>query len=148
MVIPYFAIIKDGIPDFRVVDEVKRHAAVYDRLCWICGNPMPQGLIAFIGGERSVQNRSFIDPASHVECAMYAAKVCPYLNGERRQYAKTPSRVEKDPAFEHMKVEQHVPRRLAIYLTARYWIKPYQGSFLIEADKARQIIWDAMPETK
>jgi hypothetical protein len=81
----------DGKPDFRVVDSEKSLKCVQEKLCAICGAQLGQ-FCYFIGGPLSRQNRFFVDPPMHEQCAMFASKVCLFVSGERDKYSKTPSR--------------------------------------------------------
>ncbi|HVG51616.1 MAG TPA: hypothetical protein VM867_08290 [Xanthobacteraceae bacterium] len=69
----------DGKPDFRIVNPGKIAMAVNSKRCWVCGGPMGQYL-AFLIGPMCAINRVISEPPSHRECAIYAAKVCPFLS--------------------------------------------------------------------
>jgi hypothetical protein len=150
-VVPYFATqLPDGTPEFRVVDEVKRKEAVFDRLCWICGVYVNEtGWISFIGGNRSISNRLFFDPGSHEECARYAAQVCPYLSGSKRiERALTEDRKQKIEnagwQVQHNNVVR--PTRMGIYTCRNYQTVKMGGQTLILAGKRpSRIDWDIMP---
>lgn len=64
--------------DFRMVLMERVIQCGKDRLCGVCGKPLNYWM-AFVGGPLSVKNRSFVDPAMHVDCALYAVRVCPYM---------------------------------------------------------------------
>jgi hypothetical protein len=69
---------KDGVPDFRVVDEKNRMQCMENELCSLCGQPLVKPYV-FIGGPKSTENRTYVDGPMHEECALYATKVCSYL---------------------------------------------------------------------
>ena len=64
--------------DFRVTDPIKKARCVDERLCGICGMAL-HPVVFFIGGEKSFKNQLYTDPAMHLNCARFAAKVCPFL---------------------------------------------------------------------
>lgn len=85
--IPYFVAYIDGKPDFRVVDERKWYSALVLRKCWVCGQPLGSR-VAFVGGTLIVVNHISAEPPSHVECAEFAVRACPFLllpESKRRQ---------------------------------------------------------------
>ncbi len=77
--VPWIAAVDSkGIPDFRVLDQTKLYRSVNLRLCALCGKEMGEH-VYFIGGPLSIQNKVFMDPPMHHDCAVFALKVCPYL---------------------------------------------------------------------
>ncbi len=83
--IPFTTFVHEGKPDFRVTDMEKWDACVRSQLCGICGRKLGE-YSYFIGGPISVENRLFFDPAMHKDCAEYAARICPFLNGRKTEY--------------------------------------------------------------
>ena len=65
-------------PDFRVSDTRKMHLAWKEKRCWVCGDLTGQYL-AFVIGPMCAINRISSEPPSHRECAIFAAKACPFL---------------------------------------------------------------------
>jgi hypothetical protein len=68
----------EGEPDFRMISEHDRARAFKNGLCWICGQPMDVHRV-YVIGPMCVVNRTTMEPASHRDCAEYAAKACPFL---------------------------------------------------------------------
>jgi hypothetical protein len=78
--IPWFvAVDEHGRPDFRVVRPRGIRTALDARVCWTCGTPLGRE-VAFVIGPMCVINRRTAEPASHRECARYAADACPFLS--------------------------------------------------------------------
>jgi len=76
--IPWFVEWIDGKPDFRVMDAAKLRDAIRFKLCWICGKR--RGVYgSFVIGPMCAVNQTSAEPPSHHECAVYAARVCPFL---------------------------------------------------------------------
>jgi len=83
--VPWFVAWVDGpdgpetVPDFRVVDARKFRAAVKLKLCWVCGEPLGRWL-AFPIGPMCAITRTISEPPSHVECAEWSVRNCPFLS--------------------------------------------------------------------
>lgn len=69
----------EGEPDFRVIDPRKMAKAVNSHSCWVCGTPMGT-FKAFTIGPMCAINRVISEPPSHRDCAIYSARVCPFLS--------------------------------------------------------------------
>jgi hypothetical protein len=80
--VPWFVPWLDGVPEFRAMDGEKFVAAVRRRLCWLCGQPLGKHLCFPIGPMCAV-TRTTAEPPSHLSCAEYAVKVCPFLTQPR-----------------------------------------------------------------
>jgi hypothetical protein len=85
-----------GNPQFSINDMHKLRACVNKRLCGLCGNRLTRDAW-FIGGSHCflLENGAFVDPPSHLMCAEYAIRVCPFLAapryGERIDLKKLPA---------------------------------------------------------
>lgn len=64
--------------DFTAIlgDEALRVAQ--EKQCGLCGEPLDYW-IAFLGGPRSAEQRTYTDPPMHSECARAALSLCPHL---------------------------------------------------------------------
>jgi hypothetical protein len=76
--VPWFVATVDGVPDFRVIDPIKLRRAVTERRCFICGNALGKH-VSFVIGPMCAINRVSSEPPSHHDCAVFAAKTCPFL---------------------------------------------------------------------
>jgi hypothetical protein len=76
--VPWFTPKVDGEWDFRVVAPGKVEEAAHGSLCWTCGGRL-EIPCAFVVGPMCAVNRTSAEPPSHVECAIYAARACPFL---------------------------------------------------------------------
>jgi hypothetical protein len=77
--VPWFVAWKDGEPMFPVVEERKLIQAYRLQLCWVCGKPLGKWKASVIGPMCAV-NRTISEPQSHVDCAQFSAKHCPFLS--------------------------------------------------------------------
>lgn len=87
--IPWFVAVIDGVPDFRVIRPDGIRDAIRFERCWICGQHRGR-TATFVIGPMCAVNRVSAEPPSHRECAVYAAKACPFLarpNMRRRDTA-------------------------------------------------------------
>lgn len=86
--VPWFvAWLKNGEPEFRAIDPLKYKRAVTKRLCWACGRPLDFNA-TFVIGPMCAINRVSSEPPSHLECARWSARNCPFLTSrqlERRE---------------------------------------------------------------
>lgn len=76
--VPFFVAWIDGVPDFRVTDGRKLAACVNRRLCWLCGEQLGRYGV-FVLGPMCALNRTTSEPPCHRDCAIYAARACPFL---------------------------------------------------------------------
>jgi len=93
--------------DFRVVDGDKAWESFFKKACWICGQPFKPNEFALVGGPECVKSRAFTEPPCHVECAVYAVQVCPFLlypNAKRREAGLAP-----EATLEHRNAVSAVP---------------------------------------
>lgn len=73
--------------DFRVVDVDKAWVSIRKGACWICGKAFKPNEYAMVGDANCAALRVYTEPPCHVECACYAAQVCPFMlypNAKRR----------------------------------------------------------------
>ena len=75
------------MPDLRITDFNKRHHSDGTQ-CWICGEPLGEHK-AFLISEDVVKTRVHDEPPSHRDCAIFAAKACPFIvNPQMRRNRK------------------------------------------------------------
>ncbi|MEX3967306.1 hypothetical protein AB4Y42_34615 [Paraburkholderia sp. EG286B] len=102
--VPYFVARIDGKPDFRIADTDKFATCIYYKRCWICGTQLGQ-YKAFVIGPTSAVSRTSGEPPCHIECAKFAAQVCPFIVNPRASRRDSGMPVNKQaPAgtmFEH-----------------------------------------------
>lgn len=99
------AIMRDGTPDFRIVDQHHRDLAISKRLCSLSGKPIRRSEGAFlVGGPKSAFTPAgaYLDGPMLPECALYALRVCPFLAATR---FSTREFTEKGGGYEGVIVE-------------------------------------------
>jgi hypothetical protein len=137
----------DGTPEFRAMDPAKWRLAVslQEPRCWTCGGPLKSrsgylDTFAFLIGPMCAINRVSAEPPSHVECAEWSARNCPFLSrpqARRREDEFINVEKGKDAVAGHM-----IPRNPGVSLVwpcARYTIfNDGKGKPLIEVG---DLIW-------
>jgi hypothetical protein len=85
--VPWFVDWIDGpdgqrVPEFRAMDPQKWRRAVTERRCWVCGDPLGRWLTFPIGPMCAI-SRTTAEPPSHLECASWSVRNCPFLSRPR-----------------------------------------------------------------
>lgn len=140
----------DGMPDFKVLDGIKRRTAVVQNLCGLCGEPNEK-IIVLIGGVECSQSHLFLDPAMHVECAQYAVKVCPYLALPNHDYSKAdPKHLQDGQSVirTHEEVNPHRPEKLALFYARSYDLVPHKDTFFVHVKRFTRVDWNIIPQRK
>lgn len=98
--VPKFVPWLDGKPDFRGVSVGYLRKAMARRLCWLCGQLLGRHM-AFVIGPMCAVNRINSEPPSHLDCARFAVKACPFLTQPRRMRNEynVPEAAEETPGF-------------------------------------------------
>lgn len=81
-----------GKPEFRCMDAKKLTLCVRQKLCWVCGQPLGANK-AFVLGPMCVVTGVTSEPPSHLDCAMWSVKGCPFLTN--------PDMVRREKGIEH-----------------------------------------------
>jgi len=77
--VPWFVDWVDGVPEFRAMDRKKWRLALTDSLCWVCGTKLGRHRV-FVLGPMCGLNRTTSEPPCHADCALWSARVCPFLS--------------------------------------------------------------------
>jgi ferredoxin len=86
--IPEFVSNLSGKRDFRIVSLEHLANCIRDSTCWICGQPLEAWKVFVIGPLAAIQGVSN-EPPSHVECAEFAVRACPFLLLPKAQHRPT-----------------------------------------------------------
>jgi hypothetical protein len=145
--VPWFVAWIDGKPDFRVIEAGRIVEAVKQRRCWVCGEKLGR-FLAFVIGPMCAINRITSEPPSHRECAVFAARACPFLTMpkmKRNERAK-PEGYQEPAGF-------HVPRNPGVALV---WITHHftpirtDGGVLFQVYTPLEVLWfcEGRPATR
>ncbi len=147
--IPFFVAWVDGRPEFRLADPAKQAACVKLRLCWTCGQQL--GLYkAFVIGPMCAINRVSGDPPSHVDCAGWSVRGCPFLsrpNMVRREDELTEKNKGNVPGI---MIERN-PGVSLIWVTKSFKLFPdHAGKPLMEIGEPEEVSWwrEGRPATR
>jgi len=86
--IPEFVSNLDGVRDFRIVSLEHLARCIRDDVCRICGQALDVSKVFVIGPLATLQGVSN-EPPSHIECAEFAVRACPFLLLPRAQHRPT-----------------------------------------------------------
>lgn len=81
--VPKFVRWVDGVADFRLADTRWLHTALAARRCFLCGETLGR-YMAFVIGPMCAINRVTAEPPTHLDCAQYACRACPFLTYPQR----------------------------------------------------------------
>jgi len=143
--VPWFVAQIGGVPDFRVIKPGAVQAALRHKLCWVCGLPFQrQEDRAFLIGPMCAVNRVSAEPPSHEDCAVFSARVCPFLT--------TPNMTRRD---RHMPAETVSPAGTMIRRNpgvALVWVTGYRAwstftdgdhGALVDVGEPKRVPWFA-----
>ena len=138
--VPWFVAWIDGKPEWRIADGGKFAEATSRKACWVCGDTLGRQ-VAFVIGPMCTVNRIAGDPPSHRECAIYSAKVCPFLTRpamERREDG-LPDGL-KEPGGVML---QHNPGVCAIWVTRSFELVGLHSGWLFNLGDPTEVLWYA-----
>jgi len=141
--IPWFAWVNaDGRPIVTILDQEKWRRAVQHDLCWICGKSLGP-LKTFICGPINTTTRTTTEPPSHLSCAKYAVRGCPFLSNPERGRKPVPERyVDPDPAVSHSgKRPAPNPGVFALWTTRSYEVGSLRGRLAILVGDPERVAW-------
>lgn len=141
--VPKFVQWINAKPDFRVINHSFMANAIRLKLCWLCGEALGR-YQALTLGPMCVCTRVTSEPPSHLECARFAVKACPFLTQPNRARNKhdLPDNAQ-DPAGIFL---ERNPGVTAIYVTESYKLFKAQGAnggggFLIQIGEPTSVEW-------
>lgn len=138
--VPWFVKWINGAPQFPIMDGEKWHRAIKQRRCWICGLPIVGDPMAFVIGPMCGINRTSAEPPSDINCAMYAARTCPFLITPRmkRMEIDIPGTVEAPGV-----AIKRNPGCCAVWITKRYEVIDAGNGPLIKIGEPQMVHWFA-----
>lgn len=129
-----------GKPDLRLMDGRKLMRCIKERLCWLCGQPMGKHK-AFVIGPMCAVTRTTSEPPCHLECALYAVKVCPFLTRPRAH--RRAHDIPEDATVAGYGLDRN-PGVAAVWVTDRFkTFRPHTGGqgILIEIGDPSAVTW-------
>jgi hypothetical protein len=138
-----------GAPDFRIVRTDRIIDAYRHSLCWVCGDRLGVHK-SFAIGPMCAINRTSSEPPSHLECADFSARACPFLTKphmRRRENDKPEGWIE--PAGTMIRRN---PGAILVWTTRSF--KPFRApggvGFLFELGEPEHVRWycEGWPATR
>lgn len=126
-----------GVPDFRIIMPGAVMEAHHKQRCWICGQR--RGAFgAFVIGPMCAVNRLSSEPPSHMVCARYAVKACPFLAQPRMV------RNDKGLPEERCSVAGMILRNpgvALVWVTRSYRVHQAEGGVLFRVGEPHDVSW-------
>lgn len=128
----------EGEPNFLVVDPSKMATCVKERRCWVCGDRLGVHM-AFVIGPMCAINRTISEPPSHLECAMFSARCCPFLSQPRmrRNEKALPDEYVKAPGEGILRN----PGAACVWVTRGYKVFKVARGVLFELGEPEAVTW-------
>lgn len=142
--VPWFVAWLDGVPDFRVVGPGKIVTAINKRVCWLCGERLGS-YGAFVIGPMCAVNRTSSEPPSHRDCAIFAARACPFLTRPKAQRREANLPADKVPPAGAM-IERN-PGVCLVWVTRRWQWYAATNGVLCEVGDPTETLWYAEGRT-
>jgi hypothetical protein len=133
--VPEFAMEIDGVPDFRVVKPGYVRKCIIKNNCWICGERLGVRK-AFVIGPMCCINRISAEPPSHRDCALFAAKNCPFLSMPLARRNDRDLPVERSAPG---KMILRNPGVCAVWMTKRYDVMRVDNGILLQIGEPEMI---------
>jgi hypothetical protein len=146
--VPWFVEWIDGKPDFRVSSQDKLFRAIKKKLCWVCGSELGTNF-AFVAGPMCGINRISSEPPSHLECARWSARNCPFLSNPNmvRREDEVYNNAELRKASAGFAIARN-PGVAMVWITRQYEVVPDgKGKFLLVMGEPREVEWYACGQT-
>lgn len=126
-----------GVPDFRVIHPDAMVQAHNKQRCWLCGQR--RGVWgAFVVGSMCAINRVSSEPPSHLACAEYAVKACPFLT-QPRMVRNTKNMLD-DGYIAGIPIMRN-PGVTAIWVTKSYRVMDTPGGVLFRLGEPHEVTW-------
>jgi hypothetical protein len=131
----------DGVevPEFRAMDGRKFRAAVKQKLCWVCGEPLGRWL-AFPIGPMCAITRTISEPPSHLDCAEWSVRNCPFLS--QPAMARREDNLPADAREAAGHGLKRNPGVICLWITRSYELFPDgKGGTLITVGAPERVSW-------
>lgn len=140
--VPWFVQWIEGKPEFRVMDQTKYIRAIRESLCWVCGDKLGKTK-AFVAGPMCGINRTSSEPPSHMACAIWSAKNCPFLSNPRmvRREDETVNNQKLRECAAGMAITRN-PGVTMVWLTRTFEVFYHNGP-LIQMGEPDKVLWFA-----
>jgi hypothetical protein len=141
-VIPFFVDYINGEPEFRAMNRQKYVQCIRQKLCWVCGTKL-ETRFAFVAGPMCGINQTSAEPPSHIECARWSARNCPFLSNPdmvRREDDLINNAATRDMA-PGIAITRN-PGAIGVFICREYeMFNDGNGKFLITMGRFHEVEW-------
>lgn len=143
--IPEFVSNLDGKRDFRAVNPEHLASCIRDNVCWICGQRL-EALKVFVMGPLPAIQGITNEPPSHVECAEFAARACPFLLLPKAQ--RRP--IDLPNVQELPRASKYNPGVFCLYMVKGYVHQQRPKGIIFQTGRAARVDWytEGRPATR
>lgn len=135
--VPKFVKWIDGQPDFRVVSSEHMTRCITRRVCWVCGDRLGRH-VAFVCGPSSAITRRTVEPPSHLDCAEFALKACPFIMYPERGRGGFPDGMEHAAAVINL---DRNPGCWLLWVTDGYEASPFGDAVMFKMREPSRLEW-------
>jgi hypothetical protein len=136
-----------GTPDFRVVYAGTGLQCHKESLCWLCGERLGT-FKTFVIGPMCAINRTSSEPPSHLDCADFAARACPFLTRpkEKRNEKNMPPGWVQPPG----EMIRRNPGCTLVWTVRKYEAFKVDGGILFDVGEPEHVRWyrEGRPATR
>jgi hypothetical protein len=139
-------LIGEGEPAFHIMSGVRFSRALTESHCWVCGGRLGR-YSTFVVGPMCVVNRTSAEPPSHLDCAEWSARNCPFL---ARPHAKRRAVTEPVREVAGIMIERN-PGVTAVWTTRRPSVfNDGKGGLLFDIGEPEHVSWwaEGRPATR
>ena len=129
---------ENGVPNFTAIHPGRIFRAHTEHRCWLCGGKLGS-YKCFTVGPMCIVNRVSAEPPSHLECAQYATRACPFLVNPRAKRNAKALPDQHVPAPGEM-IERN-PGVTALYVTKRYSVFKVENGSLFNIGDPIKVEW-------
>ncbi len=128
----------EGTPDFRLVNPGTVAKCHIDGLCWVCGEALGSHK-AFVIGPINALSRLCSEPPSHLDCADFSARACPFLihPREKRRDNRMPELWHKPPG----ETIECSTRLAVVWTVKRYRLVQVNGRSVFDIGTPEHVRW-------
>lgn len=135
--VPWFVAWVDGKPQFPIMDREKLIKAIRHKFCWVCGESLGANKV-FVIGPMCAINLTSSEPPSHLDCAEFSVKACPFLVNRNQKRIESALTKQCSAAGEMIKRN---PGVALLWNTKSYQtFSDHKGGLLIRLGKATSIM--------
>lgn len=128
-----------GRPEFRMMDGQKWVRCMKENLCWVCGESLGR-YKAFPIGPMCCVNRVTSEPPSHLDCAQWSVRGCPFLSKPNMVRREDELTRQNKPNVAGVMIERN-PGVMAIWVSKTYKTFKAPNGYLLRIGDPVSVEW-------